>query len=236
MRNIPLVLTREQCRQVDRYAIDVLGIPGVVLMENAGRNVAEHIHRLPHRRRRARRAVILAGKGNNGGDGFVIARHLARLGWAVGVQLAADPSGLSGDALVNFAPLERMDIPCRRIDSSPDLAALSGEWERSDVIVDALLGTGFEGQVREPLAGIIRAVNTVRSPAVIAVDIPSGLDADSGRPGGAAVQADQTVTFLAHKRGFQAKSAARFTGKVFVADIGIPLEHVLGRLGIDARR
>ena len=228
-----IVLTREQCRAVDRYAIETLGITGIVLMENAGRNAAEYIVQRLHAERTSAddmpfRAAILCGNGNNGGDGFVVARHLLRHGWEVTVYLAADPAALTGDAAINYAPLSKLGIQCVQIDSGQVTAAATA-WDRADVIVDAVLGTGFSGQVREPVAAIIRAVNTLKHPLVVAIDIPSGLDADRGEPGGVAIEADCTITFLARKPGFT-PSATQFTGEIVVADIGLPLHAVIDHL------
>jgi NAD(P)H-hydrate epimerase len=228
----PILLTREQCRQVDRYAIEVLGIPGVVLMENAGRNAAEHIVQILRARSAATparplRCAIVCGKGNNGGDGFVVARHLLRHEYAVTVWLAADPAGLTGDAARNYTPLEKLGV--RRVPiaepSAADQAAL--EWEHCDVVVDALLGTGFEGQVREPLAGIIERINALSGPIIVALDVPSGMDANTGQVHGAAIEADHTITFLAAKPGLLLPAARQFVGQLTVADIGIPLKQVL---------
>jgi NAD(P)H-hydrate epimerase len=226
---VMLILTREQCRQVDQYAIGGLRIPGAVLMENAGRGAAEQIERTTEGKVGRKRAAVIAGKGNNGGDGFVIARHLDRLGWDVAVYLAFDPTSLSGDAAVHFAPLERLNISCTRIEISRAIET----WEQADVVVDALLGTGFAGKVRDPLGEIIQAINTLAGPRIIAVDIPSGLDADSGEPGDVAIEADLTITFLALKPGLVSPAAKRFVGNIIVSDIGFPLIKVLRAMGIE---
>lgn len=236
-------LTREQCRAVDRYAIDVLGIPGLVLMENAGRNAADLIdHWVAGRSVAAADAAIPAicivcGKGNNGGDGFVIARHLANRGHHVSIDLAADPAHLAGDAAVNCRIVERMGLNISLLDGPDALDRAAGRWARAAVVVDALLGTGFTGQVREPLAGIIEAINSAaaptpasRSPLVVAVDVPSGLDADTGLPCGSTVRADETITFLAEKVGYQNETARGYLGRVTVVDIGAPTGLILARM------
>jgi NAD(P)H-hydrate epimerase len=220
-------LTREQVRDVDRRAIEELGIAGVVLMENAGRQAADVAERML-RDARGRRAIILAASGNNGGDGFVIARHLLVRGLEPRVLLAADPARLTGDALANFRLLAPLGIPVTVL--SGDAAAMAATVvqaaEEAELIVDALLGTGLAGEVRDPLRSIIEAIHRCHAGgvAVLAVDIPSGLDADTGRPLGAAVKADVTVTFVAAKKGFAAKESRAYTGKVIVADIGVPGE------------
>lgn len=222
MAGEPLRLTREQCRALDRHAIEVLGVPGVVLMENAGRGATDWIERWCARQGRSLRAAILCGRGNNGGDGFVIARHLLLRGHEPTVYLAADPAGITGDAAVMFAPLERLGIPVRPLRTAEQLATAAGEWGSCNVIVDALLGTGFAGQVRSPMAEIIAAVTALAGPTVVAVDVPSGLDCDTGTPGGTAVRANHTVTFVAEKVGFAAPEAREYVGEVVVADIGVP--------------
>jgi hydroxyethylthiazole kinase-like uncharacterized protein yjeF len=224
-----LSLTREQTRAVDRYAIEVWGIPGVVLMENAGRNAAEHIvrwaRRLPQTARP--RVAIICGKGNNGGDGFVIARHLVRAGFDVHVFLAAEASTLTGDAAINYEIVEKMGLRISPLLGAADLNAAADQWRGCSILVDALLGTGFEGEVREPYRAIIERINAVNAKLVVAVDVPSGLDVDRGVPGGVAVRATHTVTFVAEKVGYSAKTAKSYLGRVTVADIGVPVEIIL---------
>lgn len=211
-------LTRAQVREVDRRAIEEFGIPGIVLMENAGHGAAEIIRaRLPA----GGRVAIVCGRGNNGGDGFVIARHLALSGFGVHVFVACDPSILTGDAATNYAIVQRMGIAITRTDSPETIAAALTTMRSADVVVDALLGTGFAGEVRPPLDDIIAAINTVGR-RVIAIDVPSGLDCDTGRPCNATVRAAETITFVAPKTGFDAPGAAAYTGEVYVVGIGAP--------------
>jgi len=219
-------MTREQVRDFDRRAIEELGMAGVVLMENAGRQAADVAERML-RDARGRRALIVAAGGNNGGDGFVVARHLLVRRLEPRVLLATDPARLAGDALANFRLLAPLGIPVTVLsgDAAAMAAAVMQAAEETELLVDALLGTGLTGEVREPLRSIIEAVNRCHQSgvAVLAVDIPSGLDADTGRPLGAAIQADATVTFVAAKQGFATKQSRAFAGKVIVADIGIPV-------------
>jgi NAD(P)H-hydrate epimerase len=227
-------LTVEQCRSVDEYAIEQLGIPGIVLMENAGRNAADLIETwasLPDDA--PRRVALLCGKGNNGGDGFVIARQLCNRGWQAKVVLVGDPDGLGGDAATNHAICQAMGIETVVFSEASQLDSISRQMSESDVIVDALLGTGFEGSVREPMASLIEAANGLTSPMVVAVDVPSGLNADTGTCEGAGIRADHTVTFLAGKKGFRVADADRYTGRVTVCDIGAPLTMILERLNIN---
>lgn len=194
-------------RDVDRWAIEGEGVPSLELMEAAGRAVAEAVAGLspqgPVR--------VVCGKGNNGGDGFVAARLLRGMGFGVEVLLLWPGEELRGDAAVNY---ER----CGGEVLGGDPAA---RLEGSGAIVDAIFGTGFEGAPREPAAGAIRAINGCRA-AVVACDIPSGVDASSGEVVGEAVRADVTVTFHAAKVGQWVAPGKGQTGELRVAPIGIP--------------
>jgi NAD(P)H-hydrate epimerase len=228
-----LRLTRLETRAVDRYAIEELGIPGVVLMENAGRNASDCIERWLRACRKSEpgRVAILCGRGNNGGDGFVVARHLYQRGYEVSVDLMADPFSMAGDAAVNYTIADKMGIPIRPLNDLKSLPAAVRRWRRCDIVVDGLLGTGFSrGQVREPMATVIERVNGLGDPLVVAIDVPSGLDCDTGEAGGQVIRAHRTITFLAEKVGYAAKSAKRYLGKVTVVDIGAPLELILSRV------
>ena len=236
----PLVLSREQVRRVDAIAIERYGMSGLVLMENAGRGVVEALlafdaalgegsspgGRAPRLAgevagQNSPFVAILCGKGNNAGDGFVIARHLEIRGVAVRVMLLAAASELAGDALANYAILQNCGVPI--VDASHgDVAALLAEHAGGAVwLVDALLGTGATGEPREPFATAIRWMNA--QPArKLAIDVPSGLDCDSGVAAAAAVRADLTVTFAAAKPGLLVPHAAAYVGELRVADIGLP--------------
>jgi len=209
-------LTRAQVRAFDKHAIEHLGIPSVVLMENAGRGVAQVLHVLGIRGP----VVIACGKGNNGGDGLVIARHLANAGCDVSVLLFARPSELSPDAAIQWNVVQKMRLPAQIALQPLDEMTLATSFAKAEWIVDALFGTGLTGPVRSPFDRIITLING--SPArVLAVDIPSGLDADTGEPLGPTIRAEHTVTFVAPKLGFRNPAAAAFTGQVHVADIGV---------------
>lgn len=210
-------LSRDEVRDVDRRAVEDFGMPGIVLMENAGRGAAELLARLGI----DGRVAVCAGRGNNGGDGFVIARHLEIRGFDVHVLLFADPQSLEGDAATNFHILCAAGTPVSQWHPDVDPDRLLQDLSSGAWIVDALLGTGMKGTVREPLATVIKAINAADVP-VLAVDLPSGLDCDTGQPLGACVQAAHTATFVARKLGFDAKGAKKFTGEVHVIDIGVP--------------
>ncbi len=224
-------LTRSQVRDLDRRAIDAYGLPGVVLMENAGRGAAELLERLwPD----SGPVAIACGRGNNGGDGFVIARHLELLGRTVRLLLAAEPEVIAGDAAVMLAVASRAGIPVVPL-AAGDAAAWRGHLAGATVVVDALLGTGVAGPPRGAIATAIEAITAWRADAptggVLAVDIPSGLDCDTGTCSGACVRADATVTFVARKIGFDAPGADSLTGTVHVVGIGAP-RHLLAEFGV----
>jgi hydroxyethylthiazole kinase-like uncharacterized protein yjeF len=216
------VMSREEVRQVDRWAIERIGVPGVVLMENAGRSCAELIRE--KLREVARPCVCcFCGAGNNGGDGYVIARHLRNAGFEVRVMVVGFREKIPGDARINLEILERLDQSVMWLNPSDSgtVESVRGAATGSHLIVDALFGTGLQGELRPEYRAIIDAINDLRIP-VLAVDIPSGLDCDTGRPLGAAIHAAWTVTFVAVKKGFAANSQSRdYTGKVYVASIGV---------------
>ena len=222
----PLVLTREQVRRVDALAIERYGMTGLVLMENAGRGAVDALlafdpSLLDETPRSHPRVVILCGKGNNAGDGFVIARHLDIRGVDVRVLLLAPPSELAGDAKANFAILQHSDVLIVDISSGLLEPQLNQHAAVAAWLVDALLGTGATGEPREPFATAIRWMNA--QPARrLAVDLPSGLDCDTGEPAVATVRADLTTTFVAAKPGFLAPQAKPYVGEFRVVDIGVP--------------
>ena len=300
-------LSREQVRAVDRWAIDSLGVPGVVLMENAGRGAADAIEKflgdLPRVSSRGLpradsggppdasssgiggcRVAVVAGAGNNGGDGFVVARHLAMRGATVAVFLVADAEKIAPDAAVNLKIIRNLGLdirekgtgyflpaaqseggesrsvepgtqqerrqgqkvactlfgsakadgkpsvgfggeePALKKESAPKTFAiecLSVALREFDLVVDAVGGTGIRGPLRGDQAAAVEQINAAGLP-VVALDIPTGLDCDTGRAEGPAVRAALTVTFVARKKGFDAPGAEAYTGKVVVADIGVP--------------
>lgn len=208
-------LRRHEVREIDRRAIEEFGIPGVVLMENAGRGAVDLMLGWEGP------VVVCCGKGNNGGDGFVIARRLDGLGRDVRVLLFARPEDVTEDAAVNLAILERAGIPIRivGVDFAPNDVAT--ELAGAGVVVDCLLGTGVKGELRNPFPSVIEAINATEA-RVLAVDLPSGLDCDTGESLGLVVRADVTATFVARKAGFENPAAAAFLGRVEVVDIGVP--------------
>jgi len=218
--------TRQQCRLIDQRAVAEFGVPSLVLMENAGRGVADVLCHLGC----AGSVVVCCGKGNNAGDGFVIARHLDLRGYPVRVLLWADPGQLTGDALVNFQIVQRSGIPLDVLGTSADAARLQAALQGAAWCVDALLGTGARGEPRPPLDAVIAQLNASGVP-ILAVDLPSGLDCDTGAAARNTIRAAHTCTFVARKTGFDAPGAAQFTGAVHVLDIGAPRRLVAEVLG-----
>jgi len=216
-------LTRDEVRAIDRFAIEVLGVPGVVLMENAGRQSADAVADFLNGAA-GRRVGIVAGAGNNGGDGFVVARHLAMRGARVATFLVSLPGNVTGDAAVNLDILRKLGQDVRCV-AGKDLPEFLGVLTDFDVVVDAVGGTGIRGALRGDPAAAVERINAAGRP-VVAIDIPTGLDCDTGEASGPTVRAKRTVTFVARKRGFDAPGAAEYTGEVRVADIGVPAELV----------
>ncbi len=220
-------MTRDEVRRVDRIAIERYGIPGVVLMENAGRGVAEVLLEVDAGRPSV---AILCGKGNNAGDGFVIARHGAIRGVTAKVLLAFPPSELGGDAKTNYDILVRSGAPVVELPREGLEAALDEHARGAAWLVDALLGTGATGEPREPVGLIIRWMNT-QPGRRLAVDVPSGLDCDTGQAAAATVRADVTCTFVAAKPGLVAAEAREYVGELRVVSIGVPagvIEEAMG--------
>jgi len=204
--------TAAQMRDMDRETAEKFAVPGIVLMENSALRVvdvlAERFGPL-----RGKRVAIVCGKGNNGGDGLAVARHLsARFGAKVTVWLTAPAAAFTGDAAANYAMAAAYRL---------DLRPWAGTLGETDLVIDALLGTGIKGGVSGELAGVIEAVNGAGKP-VVAVDVPSGLDADTGEVDGACVSAVLTVTFALPKFGLLMYPGAGSVGEMVTVDIGMP--------------
>jgi NAD(P)H-hydrate epimerase len=233
----PFALSRSQVRELDRRAIAEYGVPGLVLMENAGRGCAELLMRLNPERTQT---VILCGPGNNGGDGFVIARHLDNHGWPVQVYAIECPgvrpegelrtgwdfSGLPTDARTNYEIVSRSRIEIYPLSQSQlwpsPRNVLTNTLQLREVwIVDALFGTGLSRPLSPPIDELVAIVNSSQNP-VLAIDIPSGLDCDTGKPLGPTIRAKHTATFVAHKLGYRNPASQQWTGEVHVIDIGVP--------------
>ncbi len=211
-----LPLTREQLREIDRRATDDYHIPGIVLMENAARNAADCAMSMLSSPDRSS-VLVLCGPGNNGGDGLAIARHLHNRGVRIQIALATEPAKYRGDALINWNIVQAMRLPVANADPS---FIRSTRWA---LIIDAIFGTGVTQPPRDPFPALAQAVNASELP-VLAVDVPSGLDCDTGLAPGVCIAATRTITFVAPKTGFANPAAARYLGEVVVGDIGCPVE------------
>lgn len=215
---LPPVATAAEISTMDRITISEFGLPGIALMESAGRSIVgamrRHFGELHNKR-----VSIFCGKGNNGGDGYVVARYLRKAGSLPSVYLFAPAEQISGDARTNLDIIERIGIPIH----SP------GEWgpgpacQSAHLLVDALLGTGVKGPLKEELAHIVRAMNEHDAP-ITAIDLPTGVETDTGQVAGEAVRASATVTMGALKRGLCFSPGREHAGSVYVADIGFPRE------------
>ncbi len=213
------LVTAAEMRDLDRRTIEEVGVPSLVLMENAGRTTYQILRReFPAL---SGPVAVVAGRGNNGGDGFVVARYLANDGVPVTVWLLAEKGQVQGDARVNLDILDRMGVEVSEILTEEDLGGALPHLSRVELIVDALLGTGLNSPVRGLMAALIGHLNQLRLP-ILAVDIPSGLSADTGEPLGGAVKADVTVTYGFPKLGQVLPPGRDYVGRLWQVDISIP--------------
>jgi len=216
-------LSRAQVRELDRVTIDDFGIPGVVLMENAGRGAAE---RLLARLEGDERVLIVCGAGNNGGDGYVVARHVAEAGLPVLVVETATPDGLTADAAVYRAACVALGLALAHAPDGAALRVLLEKVDAHEIVVDALLGTGFSGAcLREPAASILTALGEAVArwgSSVVALDAPSGFDVDTGESAPESLRAGLTLTFAASKPALDDPENEPRVGRVLVVPIGAP--------------
>jgi len=227
-------LTVAQTRAIDRLAVEQYRMPSIVLMENAARSALAAIL-AAYPPAVAPRAALLIGAGNNGGDGLALARLMHNAGYACTLLLASDAAKFKGDALVNYDISAAMKLPTASLvrgQDELDLAVAAAALASSDFAVDGLLGTGLKGAVRPPLSRLIDLANDTPSVPVVALDVPSGFDADEGMPSGegegVAIIAVMTISFAANKVGYRQPGAAHYTGRVVVGDIGVPRELIDG--------
>lgn len=213
------ILKAEEMKEIDRLASERYAIPSILLMENAGLRVVEFIKELGFEGR-PQHVVVLCGRGNNGGDGLVIARHLLNAGVNVDIFLLGDSGKLTTDATTNYEILQRMNTQIIPLVQEQDLDKLLISLLSADLIIDAIYGIGFRGSLGEFESQVVRAVNKSHA-QVIAVDIPSGMEADTGRVHGEAIRADDTVTFALPKIGMVLEGK-EYVGAVRIADISIP--------------
>jgi len=225
-------VTAAEMKEIDRTAIEKFGVPAARLMENAGAALADEVLKLSA----GGYALVVAGYGNNGGDGFVATRHLLKKGYGVSVFLAGRPRPFGNETGNNFkALLESGCAPLAIYDKSGMDRAFAG-MPRCDIIVDALFGIGIKGPLDNFYVSLIEKMNSYGA-RIVSADLPSGLDADEGMPCPAAVKAFRTVTFGLPKKGFGNAASKNYTGDIVVADIGLPqeaIEDVTKRTGYNA--
>lgn len=203
------ILSVSEVRELDRITIQEAGVPGRILMEAAGYGAFLLLRRCWNLEGLEGPVTVAAGKGNNAGDGYVVARYLAAVGVPVKVTAASDPPGRDTDAGANAALLQAYGVPVTTVRGDGWPRALQG----AGLVVDALLGTGLRGRMKAPFGAAVAAVNTCGAP-VLALDIPSGLDGDDGSLHGEAVSAARTATFGAMKRGLTCGEGPRLAGEV----------------------
>ena len=214
------LVTASEIQKMDKLTIESFGIPGRILMENAGRGATE-IFFEKFGDVTAKRVAVAAGRGNNGGDGFVIARYLAWKQVKVTVYLLSKKTVIKGDAAANLKLLDSLNIPVIEIDDKKAFAKHRTSMAHQEIWVDAILGTGLRSQVKGYFRQIIEFINSLNKP-VFAVDIPSGLNADTGQPCGACISAQATATFAFAKTGHILFPGADYTGSLEIVNIGIP--------------
>jgi NAD(P)H-hydrate epimerase len=209
-------LTRAHARRIDQLAQQRLGLPGLLLMEHASLNAAAAISDLMHGRfcvAEDATVAIVCGGGNNGGDGYALARHLHLQGLGVRLVALKPVEQLDADAKTNARIAQLLGLP---------ITDRLADADDAQVRVDAVLGTGFEGQLRDEALQVVRWFNGSPADLTVCLDVPTGLDADTGQPCPEAVRADVTITFVGPKVGFDTPAAVDHLGRVVVADIGVP--------------
>ena len=218
------LVTAAEMRALDARTIEEYGVPGEVLMERAGAGIADRILRYASRCPfESPRAHVIAGRGNNGGDGYVVARILFEAGWDVEVWLAGVTDGIRGDANIHLQGMLEAGVELHELTAEAEWEEAAEDPFSCDVLVDALLGTGATGRAQGAIGAAIRYINAAAEGAtVVAVDLPSGLDADTGETLGDVVRADLTIAMAQPKRGFVEPAALEVLGSVDVVDIGIP--------------
>ncbi|MCK4519042.1 MAG: NAD(P)H-hydrate epimerase [Candidatus Omnitrophica bacterium] len=218
-RNMRYVTSREM-KGIDRRAIEDFGIPSLVLMENAGRGAAEAVLGMVLDKD-SRKVICVCGRGNNGGDGFVCVRHLINSGVEAEVFLIGEPSALKGEAKINFDILRKMKAKIRILETDKNFELFEEKLKNTQLIIDAIFGIGLSGEVKEPYDIAIRLINQSNKP-ILAIDVPSGLDADTGSILGVCIKAKKTVTFGLPKTGFIKNDGPSIAGELIIADISIP--------------
>ncbi|WP_010246051.1 bifunctional ADP-dependent NAD(P)H-hydrate dehydratase/NAD(P)H-hydrate epimerase [Acetivibrio cellulolyticus] len=226
-------VTPDQMKEIDKTAINDFGIPGMVLMENAALGVVREISKIlgtdpgcmassaAKRNEPSKKVIILAGKGNNGGDAFAVARHLFNMGASVSVYVLSKLVDITGDAKTNLDILVKMGIEINEVTRDEQIDEVKKRVELADIVVDGLLGTGLKGEVKGIMACVIELVNDCHVP-VIAIDIPSGVNGETGKVSSSCIKACTTVTFGFPKIGQLIHPGCDYVGDLKIVDIGIP--------------
>jgi len=220
-------ITTKKMKWLDRVAIEQYGIPSLILMENAGRGIADLADELlkkgtgrKYYRGKRKKILIVSGKGNNGGDAFVAARHLANRGYLVQIVSLAPPNDLKDDPKLNYSILRKMQVPIEHINSQK-LLRFKVLIQKADLILDGIFGVGLTRPVTGIFYDVISILNASEK-QILAIDVPSGLDSDSGEELGISIRACATGTLAAAKRGLFLKAGPKCSGKITVLDISIP--------------
>jgi hydroxyethylthiazole kinase-like uncharacterized protein yjeF len=214
-----LFASSSKIKQIDKLATKRFSIPSLILMENAGRSVAEEAKKML--KSRLVPILIFCGYGNNGGDGFVAARHLENKGYKVNVFLVGQKKEMSEDTKLNFAIIKKMKVKIRKIINQKQIEFLFKLSQRPQLVIDAIFGIGLKGELNNFYRRLLESINSWKAP-VLSIDIPSGLDADKGVALPVAIKADKTVTMGIMKSGFLNISAKKYLGKIIIADISLP--------------
>ncbi len=213
-------VTAREIQQLDKMAITNIGIPSLVLMENAGRLVSEEVLQHLSLKKKSKSTVsVVCGIGHNAGDGLVCARYLMHRGVETKIFLIGNPQSLKADATINYQILKNLKVPLNKIPGN--IRSLKKDLKQSTIIVDAIFGVGLNREISDPFKSVIETINEAHR-FVIAIDIPSGLDATTGKIYGVCIRASLTLTFTYPKKGFFLREGPQHAGKIIVADIGIP--------------
>ena len=213
------VFSCQEIKQLDKHTIEKIGIPGMVLMENAGLAVVHYLE--AHLQQEYDKVLICCGKGNNAGDGLVVARHLWNHDYDVEVLLFEQPEDYSKDTYTNYLIAKNCQVPMHQVHEQSLKVIKKNILSNANWIVDALFGIGFQGHLQGVYSELVSAINQSNA-QVLSIDVPSGLNADSGQALGICIQADVTLTFVGVKQGFLTSEAQHYLGELHVMDIGIP--------------
>jgi len=214
-------ITSQEMQEIDKLAIEEFGIPAIILMENAGQKASRVALDMlsPSQKEKV---ICICGKGNNGGDGFVCCRHLINNGAGnTDIFLVCNPLELKGNAKINYKILEKMGRTIKILKNKKDFQTFETELKKAQLVIDAMLGIGLSGKVRQPYKNIINLINQSQKP-VLSLDVPSGLDATKGNVPGVCIKATKTVTFALPKTGFIKNDGPLNIGELITVDISIP--------------